>query len=179
MLFRSVFELTYAAWDANGVSVTETKRFTVDAGRNLDQVDSTYTFSGADEITIAIGLNKTPRNATYKTGADEKNGWISNWAVYAPTPATKRKPAVPSQGSIGIAALLPVGATAGLAEDDGNNYILTKAASGKPVRYYVGACWDRDGTGRFSDKASWETYLNDLALRLKHPLKITLPPVSK
>ena len=40
---RAVFELTYDAWDAGGVKVTETKRFTVDAGHNLDQIESTFT----------------------------------------------------------------------------------------------------------------------------------------
>lgn len=168
---RTVFELTYAAWDAAGVQVTETKRFTVDAGRNLDQVESTYTFAGPAELTIAIGLNKTPRNATYATGSDAKTGWISNWATYT-FPLRKDGAKNEGEGSIGIAALLPAGACAGLAEDDGNNYILTKAASGKPVRYYIGACWDRDGTGRFPDKAAWEAHLADLALRLKHPLAI-------
>ena len=45
---RAVFELTYAPWDAGaGVQVSETKRFTVDAGHNLDQIDSTFAIAGA------------------------------------------------------------------------------------------------------------------------------------
>ena len=40
---RAVFELTYAPWDAGeGIMVSETKRFTIDAGRNLHRVESTY-----------------------------------------------------------------------------------------------------------------------------------------
>ena len=58
---RAVFELTYEPWDAsNGVKVSETKRFTVDAGHNLDAIDSTFAFTpapGSDgELTIASGL---------------------------------------------------------------------------------------------------------------------------
>lgn len=57
---RAIFELSYDAWDAGGVKVSEVKRFTVDAGHNFDQVDSTFTFAGADALTIAVGLNKAP-----------------------------------------------------------------------------------------------------------------------
>ena len=39
---RTVFELTYDAWDANGTQISETKRFTVDAGHNLDLIESTF-----------------------------------------------------------------------------------------------------------------------------------------
>src|SRR4051812_25081051 len=59
---RSIFELTYDAWAAGGVKVMETKRFTVDAGHNLDQIDSTFTVveGNAADLTVAIGLNKKP-----------------------------------------------------------------------------------------------------------------------
>lgn len=43
---RSVFELSYAAWDAAGLPVTETKRFTVDAGHQLDMIESTFSYAG-------------------------------------------------------------------------------------------------------------------------------------
>ena len=57
---RAIFELTYEAWDAgNGVKVAEVKRFTVDAGHNLDLIESTFTFTGPKELPVAIGINKT------------------------------------------------------------------------------------------------------------------------
>ena len=57
---RSVFELSYAAWDAAGLPVTETKRFTVDAGHQLDLIESTFSYAGDKPITVAVGLNKNP-----------------------------------------------------------------------------------------------------------------------
>ncbi len=39
---RAIFELSYDSWDAGGVKVSEVKRFTVDAGHYLDQIDSTF-----------------------------------------------------------------------------------------------------------------------------------------
>ncbi len=176
---RTVFELEYKAWDAAGVKVTETKRFTIDAGRNLHQVESTFAFADRDALTVAIGLSKPSRNATCETGADAKTGWMANWITYKRPP--KKTPApgtIPGAGSIGIAALLPAGAVAGLAEDKGNHYILAKAAPGKPVPYHIGACWSRDGTGRFPTRTAWEAYLADFALRLQHPLIVTFSPAQ-
>jgi hypothetical protein len=166
---RTVFELTYAAWDAAGVKVTETKRFTIDAGRNLHQVESTFAFAGRDALTVAIGLSKPRRNATHTSASDAKTGWIANWITY-------NRPSV--EGSIGTAALLPAGATAGLAEDKGNNYILTQATPGQPVRYHIGACWSKDDTGRFPVPSAWTAYLADFALRLQHPLAVTFSPAE-
>src|SRR3954468_12203720 len=61
---RAIFELTYEPWDANGLKVAETKRFTVDAGHNLDEIESTFTVTSGDakELTIGIGLNKNGAN---------------------------------------------------------------------------------------------------------------------
>jgi len=61
---RAVFELSYDSWDAGGFKVSEVKRFTVDAGHDFDQVESTFTFSGPRELTAAIGLNKSPAMPT-------------------------------------------------------------------------------------------------------------------
>ncbi|MDR0351936.1 MAG: DUF4861 domain-containing protein [Opitutaceae bacterium] len=167
---RTVFELTYAPWDADGVRVTETKRFTIDAGRNLHQVESTFAFAGRDTLTIAIGLSKPRRNATHTHASDAKTGWLANWITY-------NRPR--GEGSIGTAALLPAGATpASLAEDKGNHYLLTPAAPGQPLRYHIGACWSQDGTGRFPTQAAWEAYLADFAHRLAHPLAVTLSPTK-
>ncbi|MDR0902169.1 MAG: DUF4861 domain-containing protein [Opitutaceae bacterium] len=176
---RTVFELTYNAWDAAGARVAETKRFTIDAGRNLHQVESTFTFEDRDALTVAIGLSKPRRNATHTFASDEKTGWIANWTTYKRPPKKNTPPGTNlGEGSIGIAALLPAGAASGQAGDEGNNYILTQAASGKPVRYHIGACWSKDGTGRFPDQAAWEAYLADFALRLAHPLNVTISPAE-
>ncbi|MDB5907153.1 MAG: hypothetical protein JWP34_1267, partial [Massilia sp.] len=55
--------LAYAPWDANGVKVAETKRFTVDAGHNLDLVESSFRFSGPESLVVALGIT---RNSTEK-----------------------------------------------------------------------------------------------------------------
>ncbi len=53
---RFSFEVLYAPWDANGVSVSETKRITLDAGTHLNRIESTYTFAGTRTLDLAAGI---------------------------------------------------------------------------------------------------------------------------
>ena len=53
---RFAFEVSYAPWDTNGVSMSETKRITLDAGTHLNKIESTYTFQGARTLDFAAGI---------------------------------------------------------------------------------------------------------------------------
>ncbi len=156
---RTVFELSYDAWDANGVKVTETKRFIVDAGRYLDEIQSTFTFTGAPEITVAVGLPKKTKARSFGSIPNEKSGWLAQWENYDP------------HGHIGTGLVLQPGGFAGFAQDERNHLILVKAKSGEPVRYFAGAAWDK--AGGIKSGAAWEEYLNAWAQRLASPVKIT------
>lgn len=156
---RAVFELSYDSWDAAGVKISEVKRFTVDAGRNFHQVDSTFTYEGSSPVTIAVGLSKH-KEAKAEAVKNEGDHWISLWEDY------------PKDGSLGTAALLTPGQGAGFAEDAGNHLVLTKAEAGKPVRYYIGAGWNRSGD--FPSRAAWESYVAAFVARLKSPISVKI-----
>ena len=159
---RAVFELTYAAWDAAGTKVAETKRFTVDAGHQLDRIDSTFTFSGPSALTVAVGLNKTPSDKKQEPRIalvkDEANHALLQWVEQA------------SNGAFGTAVVLP--ASTGFAEDALNDLVLAHVESGKPLRYWVGAAWDR--AGRITSRAAWQAYVGAEAQRAAHPVRIAL-----
>jgi hypothetical protein len=162
---RSVFEIDYAPWDAGeGVRVAETKRFTVDAGRNLHHVESRYTVEPADRaITVALGLSKHPTTQTEVLSGSQAR-WLSLWEAYPK----------PEEGSLGTAVMLAKAGPARVAEDEANHLLLAPARSGEPLAYYLGAGWDRSGD--FADQAAWENYLKDFALRLDNPVRVTLRP---
>jgi hypothetical protein len=161
---RAVFELGYDAWDAGGVKVSEVKRFTVDAGHQLDQVDSSFFFSGAQQLTVAVGLNKTPANKKHEpqisfardAGAQALTQWV----------ALKASP----NGAYGTAVVLP--GMSGFAEDALNELALASVTPGKPLRYYVGAAWDK--AGRIVSQQEWRAYAAAQAARAAHPVKIAL-----
>ena len=165
---RTIFELTYEAWAAGDVKVIETKRFTVDAGHNLDQIDSTFTVveGTARELTVAIGLNKTPsdkgQDPTIDLTTVAADGSLAQWVVQK------------TNGSLGTAVIVPPDAFQAFAEDERNQLVLVKAISGRPVRYYVGAGWSK--AGEFTSRDAWNSYIAACARRSQSPLKITLTP---
>jgi len=159
---RSVFELSYDSWDAGGVKVSEVKRFTVDAGQDFDTMDSTFTFSGPARLTVAVGLNKKPadKNQNEKIAVGRDGVALTQWV----TQDTK--------GAFGTAIVLPT--ATGAAEDPLNELILAPVESGKPLRYYIGAAWDR--AGHVNTAAGWQEKVKLQAARAAHPLKATVTP---
>jgi hypothetical protein len=162
---RAIFELAYDAWDANGLKVTETKRFTVDAGHNLDQIDSTFAVveGAAKEITIGIGVNKNSgdrgQDATAELTKNQTDGWFTQWETEK------------TNGAIGEAVIVPAGLQ-GFAEDAVNQLSLAKAASGQPLRYFAGAGWSK--AGEFTTRQAWNDYVAGCAARLRSPVRITI-----
>lgn len=163
---RAVFELTYETWMANGVMVSEVKRFTVDAGHNLDQIDSTFQITGAKEVVIGVGLNKTPADkgqepkiATTPTPAD---GSITQWVEQK------------TNGALGTAILVASDAFQGFAEDDRNQLVLAKVTAGQTLRYFAGAGWSK--AGEFTTYQAWKDYVANAAARARAPVSVTLTP---
>ncbi|MFP5392645.1 MAG: DUF4861 family protein, partial [Gammaproteobacteria bacterium] len=158
---RAVFELSYDGWDAAGTQVSEVKRFTVDAGHYLDQIESTFTFTGPAELKAAVGLNKTPTDK----GQDPKialitrkeDGALMQWIEQA------------SNGAFGTAVVVP---GAEFAEDALNQLAVASVSSGKPLRYLVGAAWSR--AGEITTRQQWENYVAAAARRANSPVKVAI-----
>jgi hypothetical protein len=176
---RAVFELGYEPWDAgNGVLVSETKRFTVDAGHNLDDVESTFTFTspagGDNTLTVAIGLSQHTTLADVNAARNQAQHSIVLWEKY--------KESV--DGNLGTAVILAPDATfIGFAELPANPEVarlvrpdlllLSAVRSGTPIRYLVGGGWDKSGD--FKTQKEWNDYLAAAAARLASPLHIMFP----
>ena len=159
---RTVFELRYDAWDAAGTPVTEVKRFTVDAGHYLDQIDSTFEFRDKATLTAAVGLNKTPSDKGEQPDIDvfrdTTDGTLLQWV--------KQK----SKGEFGTAIILP-GATE-FTQDALNHLVLAPVRSGQALRYYAGGAWNRSGD--ITSAAQWKAYVADAAKRARSPIKVSL-----
>lgn len=163
---RAVFELSYDTWMANGVMVSEVKRFTVDAGHNLDQIDSTFQITGAKEVVIGIGLNKTPadkgQEPKIETTPTQADGSLTQWVEQK------------SNGSLGTAILVASEAFQGFAEDDRNQLVLAKVAAGQTLRYFAGAGWSK--AGEFTTYQAWKDYVANAAARARAPVSVTVTP---
>ena len=164
---RAVFELTYDAWDAGGgLKVAETKRFTVEAGHNLDQMDSTFTVTAgsASELTVAIGLDKNPTDKGQDPKTDfttvTTDGSLAQWIVQK------------THGDLATAVVVSASAFRGYAEDEHNRLVLAKVTPGSPLHYLIGAGWSF--AGEFTTEQAWTDYVAACAARMRSPVTVTL-----
>ncbi|HTO04172.1 MAG TPA: DUF4861 domain-containing protein, partial [Opitutus sp.] len=163
---RSIFELTYDAWDANKVKVSETKRFIVDAGHNLDRIESTFAVQGSSdsELIIAVGLNKNPADRGQEpqiaVARQDGNAALTQWIAQK------------TNDELGTAVVISTDAFVGFAEDERNLLALAKVTPGKPLIHLAGAGWSR--AGEFTSAEAWNGYVANAALRLRSPITVTV-----
>lgn len=161
---RAIFELGYETWSAGGITVSEVKRFTVDAGSNFDLIESTFTAEvGPKEFTVAIGLNKNSgdkgQDSVATVNRNATAGSLSQWEVQN------------TNGSLGEGIVVPANFQ-GFAEDSSNQLVLARAVSGQPLRYYVGAGWSQ--AGEFTTREAWENCVAAMAARVRSPVHVAL-----
>jgi hypothetical protein len=160
---RAIFELTYDGWDAAGTKVAEVKRFTVDAGRYFDRIDSTFTFAGGP-LQAAVGLNKEPADK----GEDGKSTFTEDASAKALVQWVAQK----KSGDFGVAVIVPAAGKPAFAADARNAFMLAPVTSGQPLRYYVGAAWTR--AGEITSREQWQRTVADEAARVAAPVRVSL-----
>jgi len=160
---RAIFELTYDGWDAAGTTVSEVKRFTVDAGHYFDRIDSTFTFAGGP-LQAAVGLNKEPADK----GEDARSTFTEDSKAKALVQWVAQK----KSGDFGVAVIVPSAGKPAFGTDARNAFMLAPVTSGQPLRYYVGAAWTR--AGEITSREQWQRYVTDEAARVAAPVRVSL-----
>lgn len=152
---RVEFELDYPAWDAPEVR-SETKRVTLDAGRNLSRFQSRYDLAGGGEIIFAVGIKQQP-GASLRV--ERGRGWLRTW-----------EPAKDGAGHYGCGIVLDPAAIVDVTEADGNYLVVARAPKDGPATYYAGFGWDRSGD--FAGVEDWDRALDEWSQRLRAPLLV-------
>jgi len=171
---RAIFDLSYEPWDAgNGTQVTETKRFIVDAGQQLDEIRSTFNFTpapGTDgTLTVAIGLTEHPATADVSVVREERGRYLALWEKYRQA----------GDGELGSAVMLAPEATfAGFARTTPlekarpDSLLLVRVKPGETIRYFAGGAWKP--AGAVTTPSQWNTYLAAKAAHLAAPIRVEL-----
>lgn len=164
---RAIFELKYDPWTGGGITVSETKRVTIDAGQNLYKAESIFRSDATPEIPYAIGLVKRPgmRGTESK---DKSWAWLTGWGPVAPKNG--------GHGELGTAVMLPRERLKDWKEISNHYLAISSARSGVPVVHYIGAGWT--ASGDFPSPQSWWAYLDSFADRLASPIKVTTTVVD-
>ncbi len=154
---RVMFELKYAPWPADGRTVSEVKRITLDAGWNLDRFESRYTGSSPGDLLFAAGIKKGGRSTS---AVDRSSGWLRSWEPMRSGEA----------GNLGCAIIVDPALLVDTADAEGNYLVVARPRPDGTAVYYAGFGWDRSGD--FADEKAWAEYVSQSALRLRSPLKL-------
>jgi len=159
---RTAVEVTYASWPCgNGVTLSENRRMTLDAGSHFTRFESRFTITGAASVRGGPGLDvdKARLHAGTVTSKTDE-GWIANF-----------EDEQPKFGRIATAIVLPQGGA--FATDTFNDdYLIATVASGKPFVWYAGAAWS--GAGDFVKPEYWNAHVAAFAQSLRTPLLVTV-----
>lgn len=143
---KIVFALHYPSWEAaEGVSVSLDKKVTVEAGSRFIQVEDTYTFTGAETLTVAAGLKLHGDQETVQDQLELKDR-IAVWEK------ASDQSAEPEDGMIGVAVVMPGADSVLFSEELDHALLLKEIPSGGTVSYKAGSCWSRIGV---TDPVSW------------------------
>ncbi|HTL73837.1 MAG TPA: DUF4861 family protein [bacterium] len=160
---RVLFELEYAPFEVNGISVSEVKRVSLDAGQQLDHYQSTYkTFSRPDRppvmLTAATGLKKAEGE---QMALNATNGWFVKWE-------NMEKQA----GQQGLGIIFDPALFLKQTDDKLNQLIITKVSDGNVSSYWAGFCWNK--AGQFTDFPAWKKYVDEFAQGLASPIEVKI-----
>lgn len=154
---RTLFELTYAPWDANGRTVTETKRISLDLGSHLFKVTELIS-SDKPLPNMVAGITLHEKKGDVNANAEE--GWFRYWEPI-------------DDSWLGTAIVMDPAHVSDYADhrvaapDQSHLLVFTNPVDNRVV-FYAGYAWEK--SGHFTTEAAWETYLSDFSKRLASPL---------
>jgi hypothetical protein len=158
---RLVFELDYAAWDAGGISVTETKRVTLDAGSLFNRFESIFRGDGK-KLRVGVGL---ARHTGAEITIDRATGVLRGWE---PLADSDKKPV----GNLGSAILVDPKQLQDSVQTESDQWLILAANDGESLRYFVGTTWDRGG--KLPHREAWDRIIAETNRRLSSPIEVRL-----
>jgi rhamnogalacturonyl hydrolase YesR len=152
---RSSFQLFYDQWNVNGTNVTESEIISLDAGSQLNRIETVYSFKGKI-MPVAIGIVKHKGEGTVLL--NERKGIMGYW-----------QPENPRNGVLGVGCVIP-DINLNMKTSDQHLLSVFNVNSKKTFVYYTGGAWDKAGI--IINSKEWFSYLDDFNQKLKHPVKI-------
>lgn len=134
---KVVFVLHYPAWQASdSISVSLDKKVTVLPDTHFCEVEDTYTFTGAESLTIAAGVNRHPAQETLSEECLAPG-------IYALWEHASDQSIEPEDGMLGVAVVMP-GAEKAYADEALDHSLCVKTVKpGETLTYYYGSCWSK------------------------------------
>jgi len=159
---RSSFELSYGPWKVGRWEVTETKRITIEVGKQLFRVDEQFYVNGKpSEIEIVIGLSTHGGRAeAFET---EAKGYLYCWekidkhhlgtAIVAPPELIQEYWHIDSKD-----------------KDEGHALFIVDVPADGEFTYWAGFGWER--AGKITTQQQWEDYLVEFVANQSAPIRV-------
>ncbi|MCR5710295.1 MAG: DUF4861 domain-containing protein [Bacteroidales bacterium] len=143
---KVVFILHYPQWQATPeIAVSLDKKVTVLSDSYFCLVEDIYSFTGADTLTIAAGVNRHPAQNTL----DQE---YLDPQVYALWEHASDQSIEPEDGMLGVAVIVPGGEECYVTPDEVHGICTRRIRSGEPFNYMFGSCWSK---GEVTDALDW------------------------
>ncbi|WP_295116657.1 DUF4861 domain-containing protein [uncultured Chitinophaga sp.] len=155
---RTTFVLGYESWNVGKLPVTVTKKFTLDAGSQMNKLEVQFSYSGSDTLPVAIGIIR--RDEPGSIVFNEQGGIMAYW-----------EPQHGEDGTIGVGCIFPAPVKQ-MRTDKLHLLTVSSANATAPYVYYTGAAWNKAGV--ITNDQQWFTYLQDYAAKLKSPVSVTI-----
>lgn len=153
---RSTFQLLYNSWNAGGIKVTAVKTISLDAGSQLNRIETVYTFNDTKPMPIVVGIIR--REKAGIIGLNEQQGIMSYW-----------EPAFEKEGTTAVGTILSTPAKKMWVNKE---QLLTQTSvrNNEPIVYYSGAAWDK--AGQITNSKQWQDYLDHFNQEIQNPLNV-------
>ena len=162
---RTLFELTYAPWQANGRTITEKKVISLDLGSNLTRFEE-HISADKPLPNVAIGttLHAEPKGVRGEVKGEPAQGWFRYWEPI-------------DDAYLGTGIVLAPGQVQRWldhrtkAKEQSHLLVLATPQANRLV-YYAGFGWTK--SEQVKTVADWDAYLADYARRVASPLVVTV-----
>ena len=156
---RTVFELSYAPWEANGRTIQETKRISLDLGSNLSRYE--VSLESEQELSnAAVGLALHEKQGEVR--ANPEQGWFRYWE--------------PMDGSeLGVGLVMDPNMIKDYQErkveqNDQSHLLVVADPENQKLTYYAGFGWKK--SGQFTSPEEWDQYLANFSKKVASPVEV-------
>lgn len=155
---RTIFELTYGPWHANGRTVNERKIISLDLGSNLTRYE-VHLQSDKPLPNISAGITLHDQKGDVKR--DSVAGWVRYW-----------EPIDNSELGTGIVVapqqLITLKEHRTSVKDQ--SHVLVVAKPDAIITYYAGFAWKK--SGQYTSAGDWDRYLTNFSKSIASPLVV-------
>ncbi len=178
---RFTVKLTYGVEQVDGMSVTEVRTVSLDAGSQLNK--ATVKYEGlTKDMPLAFGIVVHSENPNAYV-LNQSDGYMGYEDLGDPNQYKEKYRASQNKdfGKIYVGTVCGRKGLAmkfkpeeGLSGATGHILTITNIKPDLEITYYFGSGWNRNEETGFKTLADWESYLSTFAKQVKSPLKLTI-----